>query len=642
MGDDNKGQTIASRRRLLKTIGAGAVASGLAGCSGSDDTQTATGTGTPTTASTATETGTATEDGATGSTAGLDPCLYEASSGEDSPTEISGAITEDRTLGSDTSEYLVTESLTVEGGATLTIESGTRLRFQQGTYLTVYANSALTAEGTCGEPIVFTGDEEIPGYWLGIQFDNSVSTDNVLRYCVVEYAGSSDVALDVTDPANLAVYSGSRVTVENSAIREGDGYGVILQDQSTTLASFENNAVTSNADGAVRTHPKVADGLSDTSTYTGNEEDVVQVFEGTIPSGEATTWEDLGVPYRVAAGSPIYVHDELEVAAGATVSFENDAGLEIEQGDEPGRLVAEGTESDRITFTGEQETRGYWGGIEFVTSNDVQNSLQYCDIEYGGAYSYDLSLVGSANLTVWDGSRIAIDNCTISDADGFGIFLSSRETTVDSFENNELTNNADGAAKASVYLAQYLSDTSTYTGNDDDIVMVPVSTLLSEESATWDGIDVRYRVGDESPIRVYGDLTIEAGATVSFGQSSSLEIEGGQTTGTGQLVADGTADEQITFTAENEEAGYWNGIEFYNTDRDNSMEQCVVEYGGGAVFGLELDRTGNVVVWDESDLSITDCTLRDSDGFGFLLIPPATATTSGLSYSDNAQGSVPS
>jgi uncharacterized repeat protein (TIGR01451 family) len=102
----------------------------------------------------------------------------------------------------------------------------------------------------------------------------------------------------------------------------------------------------------------------------------------------STTWALTDSPYIVMADVTVDSQAVLTIEAGVVVSFSAGTGLYI--GDDlgtPGRLVAEGTNSDRIQFTAHYTNggpaRGFWNGIEFA-GNSPTNTLRYCLIEYAG------------------------------------------------------------------------------------------------------------------------------------------------------------------------------------------------------------------------------------------------------------------
>ena len=82
-------------------------------------------------------------------------------------------------------EYLVTDDVRVDGE--LSIGPGARLVFQQDTGMSV--PGSLSAVGTEADPIVFTAEQAIAGYWDGLEYSYSDSPDNALDYVTIEYGG---------------------------------------------------------------------------------------------------------------------------------------------------------------------------------------------------------------------------------------------------------------------------------------------------------------------------------------------------------------------------------------------------------------------------------------------------------------------
>jgi len=647
---DKKQQNVQSRRRYLAMLGAGALSAGLAGCS-ETSTTSSTPAATDTAASTATpaETeespaeGTPDSGGASGPTAGVDPCLRPASdSACSSPVSVSGTISEDTTWGGECDEYLVTSSVSVENGATLTVEPGTRVVFAQNTDLTVEEDSALSAVGSCGSPIVFTGEQQTRGYWDGIQLYEADQLLSELTYCIVEYGGG-DRFTWAPVAGNIVVLEGARASITNSAVRESAGYGVVL-DSDVTVDAFTDNVVTANDDGAAYGYGQVAGFLDDSSSYAGNDEDVVVLAGGTLTSDDEITWDAIDVPYRVSAGNDVTVNGHLTVAPGTTVEFGQNAYMTMND-DGPGRLTAVGMdpeteESMPITFTGEQETRGYWDGIQFYGTDRTENQLMNCVVEYGGGDRFTWAGV-AANVVVIEGSRVRIDNTTISDSEGYGVEADGG-STIDSFTTNTVTRNADGAVHTHPLTTGDFSDTSTYTGNDTDRFTVYDGSIGSDQSLTWAGIDVPYYVVSGARLNVNGHLTVDPGTTVEFGQNASMTMD---EDGPGRLTAVGMdADTEevdtITFTGEQGTQGYWDGIQFYGSNRtENQLHHCVVEYGGGDRFTW-AQEAANVVVIEGSRLSLQNSTVRESAGYAVDVDGDSTLTESGNTYTNNAVGTI--
>jgi hypothetical protein len=71
-------------------------------------------------------------------------------------------------------------------------------------------------------------------------------------------------------------------------------------------------------------------------------------------------------------------------------------------------------------------------------------------------------------------------------------------------------------------------------------------------------------------------LTIEPGVTLAFAEGVSLFVEG-------QLAAEGSAGQPITFTRD-QDSGYWGVIGVYGSHEDNRLSHVRVEYAGQADY----------------------------------------------------------
>lgn len=93
---------------------------------------------------------------------------------------------------------------------------------------------------------------------------------------------------------------------------------------------------------------------------------------------EDTLWDISGSPYIITGDINIYQNATLTIASGATVKFNQDAGLTI-----GGQLIAQGATSNPVTFTSNLATpeQGVWDGISFVNTAITA--------EYQSAFEYD-------------------------------------------------------------------------------------------------------------------------------------------------------------------------------------------------------------------------------------------------------------
>ena len=133
---------------------------------------------------------------------------------------------------------------------------------------------------------------------------------------------------------------------------------------------------------------------------------------------------------------------------------------------------------------------------------------------------------------------------------------------------------------------------------------------------------------DDIYVQDGGVLTIEAGATLKFSDNTTIFV--GQS-GTGKLVAKGTAQAQITLTSQYDppSAGDWYGIEFsQGTDTASQISYTAIDYAGGngdaAIAGesgmptkaatidhvaINNSAAGGILVTDTGSFTVTNCTM---------------------------------
>ena len=130
-----------------------------------------------------------------------------------------------------------------EVNAPLSIAAGSELRFLAGGGLDINAGGSLSAIGTATSPILFTGVDNTPGFWDGLDYDRTNSTNNRLEHVIVEYAGgltSSDAGVNVQGFSS----SPARIAFNNVQLRFNVGPGFRM---ATTVNLDEFNSVTSTA-----------------------------------------------------------------------------------------------------------------------------------------------------------------------------------------------------------------------------------------------------------------------------------------------------------------------------------------------------------------------------------------------------------
>ena len=113
-----------------------------------------------------------------------DTCAVVISSANQN-TSISNATT--WTNSSSACDYLVKNDVRADL-AVLTIEPGTVIEFEAGVQF--HVGGTIIANGSSSNRIVFRGAAETSGFWRGIKFETS-NTSNQMSFVTVKDAGSS-------------------------------------------------------------------------------------------------------------------------------------------------------------------------------------------------------------------------------------------------------------------------------------------------------------------------------------------------------------------------------------------------------------------------------------------------------------------
>lgn len=490
--------------------------------------------------------------------------------------EISSDITEDRTLSSEIS-YTVANEIDIE--ATLTVEPGTVIEFENGTGFEIREAGALNAEGTEDEQIIFTGTDGQPGWWNGLFFRDSENLNNVLDYAIVEYAGGEEFT--GSGEANIVVGRSlggdASVTITNTTLRNSGSYGMYVHSNGE-LSEFVMNTFSDNDEAPVNIGSDKAHVLDAESTYSGNENEFIEVRSGYDIDEENVEWNNLDVPYRITSGEIEIENVNFTISEGTTIEFENNASLEFLSG---GGLIADGTENDPILFTGSDEQPGWWNGIYIRSSTNTNNILNHVTVEYGGGDEFTRSGAGNVVVASSLGGDASIDitNTTLRYSGSDGLWVRNNGELPE-FSNNTITENEGTPVNISSYNAHQLDDESDYTGNADDYIYVRGDSDIDSENVTWESLEVDYRVSSDH-IEINGiNMTINPGVTLEFENGGGFEFRDDA-----GLIAEGTETDPIIFTGTEEQQGWWDGIFLRNTTNTvNRLDFVTIEYGGGDDF----------------------------------------------------------
>ncbi|HAP63441.1 MAG TPA: hypothetical protein DCR93_29410, partial [Cytophagales bacterium] len=441
-------------------------------------------------------------------------------------------------------------------------------------------------------------------------------------------SGSCDVVSNLSD---LSANAGSDQTVLLGETVQLDGSGSIdlLGGSSFTYAwSFTStpsgSAVTiSSADqsGATFTPDEVGTYLVQLTISNGDESDTDEVtitveedpnnptdppfpLEGSITESRTLAKvADSGPDYVI--NSFLSIEADVTIEPGVIIQLGERAGILIT---DVGSLTAEGTADNVITFTGATQSAGYWGAISFG-SNTSANRLSHVVIEYGGADGISF-ITEDASVILLGNARLSLEDVIVRNSGSYGLNLSNSAASVTLSGTNTFTLN-DTPILSTMQQLGSLSSADSYSGNTHDFVEV-INDGAVDSDATWPALDVPYMMPGNVAV-LDADVVLSAGSEFVFAADGGVSI-----TQNGSLNAVGTSTNAIIFRGENDERGFWRGLEYNSNNTDNRLEWVEVKNGGSRGFdGADL-RT-NIIIQGSARLEMVSVTTSKCSGYGLYL-----------------------
>jgi hypothetical protein len=502
---------------------------------------------------------------------------------------------------------VVTGSINVGAGLTLTLEPGVVMK--AGTTFSVCTiNGTLMVNGTSGNPVVFTsladdsagGDANgdgpsvgAPADWRGVLL-NSAADASVVDWLEVRYGG--------TFGAPNFDLSGADAALSNCTFRDGAGDGLDLSGNS--YPTVDSCSMLNNADKAVEgVHIDAVPGFTN-NTATGNGGNYQNLSNANLTTSATINLNN------VVGGA--LVHSSVSVPLGETLTLGAGVVLKVTSGQMNvyGTLDVNGTEASPVVMTVLEDDSaagdtnndgpssgvpGDWSGIRFRAASDA-STLDWFEVRYGSVSNLQL-----------DSADITASNCTISDAQFDGFYLTNtsrptvRETTIADCGRYAVR----GAEIESVPGFSWNTATgngSSGTGGDYIQVtsFVPDADLTIEDHNVLGGAlvsDVAMQIPD------LVTLTLEKGVVVKMNSATSLVIYG-------SLECNGTVGAPVAFTSFHDDAvggdtnknggattpatGDWGGILYETGADDGLLRNVLVRYTGN--FGTPGVRSDSPFV----------------------------------------------
>ncbi|KPK67694.1 hypothetical protein AMJ82_10100 [candidate division TA06 bacterium SM23_40] len=154
---------------------------------------------------------------------------------------VSGTISSDVTWSN--LPHIVIAGMEIAATATLTVDPGVDVQFVPDAHLNVYGK--LEADGELVDPIIFTAEPGASesGHWGHLGFIGPSSSQNLLDYCIVEFAGSDGLGA-------LFFESSAGGTVARSEVRANLAHGIECRDHASP--SVLGSSLLANASSGVR------------------------------------------------------------------------------------------------------------------------------------------------------------------------------------------------------------------------------------------------------------------------------------------------------------------------------------------------------------------------------------------------------
>ncbi|MCL5280076.1 MAG: lamin tail domain-containing protein [Planctomycetes bacterium] len=127
--------------------------------------------------------------------------------------------------------------------------------------------------------------------------------------------------------------------------------------------------------------------------------------------GADEVWATAGGPYHVTGNITVPAGRTLTIEPGTTVFLDADCGFIVH-----GRLVAKGTEYQRIRFTRVPGTTTQWAGFQFPDTKE-DNIIAYADLEFGGARPQWITTGNNNAGAAGPTARLTVDHATFRGSD---------------------------------------------------------------------------------------------------------------------------------------------------------------------------------------------------------------------------------
>lgn len=300
----------------------------------------------------------------------------------------------------------------VQSYGNITIEAGAELVFDNSVSFRNRNSSVLDVNGTETDKVIFRGSIEQPGAWQGITIESN-SLLNSIHHAQFMHTGHSTV-LPGYDKASVALASNARLEIADTHFSYLDGYGIYVRYDNSILTTSQLSFGQNISIATIRLLAIHLEGIDEASDFNNH---YIEVHGGNLNTGNNYTWIN-PTNGKYLFTNDVQIYDRLVINPGVTMEFENDLYFRVRA---EGTVIAEGTSSEKITFTRKENSGSHWLGIHHGGTS-VENVLDHVIISYGGNSAF-FSSMGQTNLGLDNNARLTLTNSTISNSLGAGVVV---------------------------------------------------------------------------------------------------------------------------------------------------------------------------------------------------------------------------
>jgi hypothetical protein len=443
-------------------------------------------------------------------------------------------------------------------GGTLRIEAGVEIRMDS----LVSIVGVLKIQGTEASPVRFVANhpDPGPGYWGEVLARDSSEISHVeLTHC-----GAPEVSRG-------CIVAVGEILLQDVKVTRSGGMGIHFLGGHihAGLAAGSARLTVRESVG----HP-LALPASGVHSIPSSIEFIENGSNAVLVQGhnevQTAEWRVLGVPYEMAG----HVH----LANGATLTLPPGSDLRwVNGGSLQGQLHAVGTPEQPISMTSARTTPqpGDWGGVVLWGAGSV---LDHVKLSYCG------HRLGACLTSRTEGDQL-VRNVDIRDSGGVGLSFEGGFAP----ESGSIRVAGTASYPMDIAVRTVPSVPSSMSFAEAGIEAIKLRGGAVHASMTWPDFGLPYDVVDGS-IDIFGSSTeviLQPGAMFRF-----ENLHSGLTVHQGALIAIGTPDAPITFTAQYEprNPGSWSTIHFgTGATYRNRLDRVVVEYGGAGHGMIQLD-----------------------------------------------------